>query len=188
ATGGPGPGQAAKAATATIPIVFNSGSDPVREGLVASFNRPGGNATGVNVLLSAMEGKRLGLLREMVPNGALIAVLLNPAMPTFDGQVNDVQAAARSVGQRLHILRASNDGEIVAAFATAAELSAGALLVGADPFLFTRREHLLGLASRYSIPVIYVLRAYVTPGGLLRYWISLAGAHHLVVLNTDRTL
>jgi putative ABC transport system substrate-binding protein len=93
ATGGPGPGQAAKAATATIPIVFNSGADPVREGLVASFNRPGGNATGVNVLLSALEGKRLGLLREMVPNAALIAVLLNPAMPTFDDQVNDVQPA-----------------------------------------------------------------------------------------------
>jgi putative tryptophan/tyrosine transport system substrate-binding protein len=115
ATGGPASGQAAKAATAIIPIVFNSGTDPVQEGLVASFNRPGGNATGVNVLLSAMEGKRLGLLRDMVPNAALIAVLLNPAMPTFDGQVNDVQAAARSVGQRLHILRASNDGEIDAA-------------------------------------------------------------------------
>jgi putative ABC transport system substrate-binding protein len=136
ATGGPGPGQAAKAATATIPIVFNSGSDPVREGLVASFNRPGGNATGVNVLLSAMEGKRLGLLREMV----------------------------------------------------AAELRAGALLVGADPFLFTRREHLLGLASRYSIPAIYELREYAAAGGLMSYGVNLAEAYRLVGVYTGRIL
>jgi putative tryptophan/tyrosine transport system substrate-binding protein len=188
ATGGPASGQAAKAATATIPIVFNSGTDPVQEGLVASFNRPGGNATGVNVLLSAMEGKRLGLLREMVPNAALIAVLLNPAMPTFDGQVNDVQAAARSVGQRLHILRASNDGEIDAAFTTAAELRAGALLVGADPFMFTRRERLLGLASRYAIPAIYELREYAAAGGLMSYGISLAEAYRLVGVYTGRIL
>jgi len=188
ATGGPGPGQAAKAATATIPIVFNSGADPVREGLVASFNRPGGNATGVNVLLSALEGKRLGLLREMVPNAALIAVLLNPAMPTFDDQVNDVQAAAFSVGQRLHILRASNDGEIDAAFATAAELRTGALLVGADPFLFTRRERLLGLASRYAIPAIYELREYAAAGGLMSYGIRLAEAYRLVGVYTGRIL
>src|SRR5262249_41853784 len=120
ATGGPASGQAAKAATATIPIVFVSGADPVREGLVASLNRPGGNATGVNVLLPAMEGKRLGLLHEMMPNVALIGVLLNPAMPTFDSQLSDVQAAARSVGQQLHILRASNAGEIDAFFAKAA--------------------------------------------------------------------
>ena len=188
ATGGPGSGQAAKAATATIPIVFSSGADPVREGLVASFNRPGGNATGVNVLLSAMEGKRLGLLREMVPDAALIAVLLNPAMPTFDDQVNDVQTAARSVGQRLHILRASNDGEIDAAFATAAELRAGALLVGADPFLFIRREHLLGLASRYSIPAIYELREYAAAGGLMSSGVNLAEAYRLVGVYTGRVL
>jgi putative ABC transport system substrate-binding protein len=125
ATGGDASGRAAKAATATIPIVFTSGADPVREGLVASFNRPGGNATGVNVLLTAMEGKRLALLREMVPTAALIAVLLNPAAATFDSQVNDVQAAAHSVGQQLRILHASNDGEIDAAFAAAAELRVG---------------------------------------------------------------
>src|SRR5262249_160186 len=121
-------------------------------------------------------------------NAALIAVLLNPAMPTFDGQVNDVQAAARSVGQRLHILRASNDGEIVAAFATAAELSAGALLVGADPFLFTRREHLLGLASRYSSREIMELREYATAGGLRSYGISLAEAYRLVGVYPGRIL
>src|SRR5215469_8338273 len=109
AVGGPNSGQAAKAATTTIPIVFISGADPVKEGLVASLNRPGGNATGVNPLLAAMEGKRLGLLRELVPNAALIAVLLNPGLPSFDGQLNDDQVAARSVGPRLHIVRASNE-------------------------------------------------------------------------------
>jgi len=183
ATGGDASGRAAKAATATIPIVFTSGADPVREGLVASFNRPGGNATGVNVLLNAMEGKRLALLREMVPTAALIAVLLNPALPTFDGQV-----AARSVGQQLHILRASNDGEIDAAFAAAAELRAGALLVAADPFFYSRRERLVGLASRHAIPAIYELRGYAAAGGLMSYGISVAEAYRLVGVYTGRIL
>jgi putative ABC transport system substrate-binding protein len=169
ATGGPASGQAAKAATAMIPIVFTSGADPVQEGLVASLNRPGGNATGVNVLLPAMESKRLGLLREMVPNAALIGVLLNPAMPTFDGQVNDVQEGGRAVGQQLHILRASNEAEIDAAFATAVERRVGALLVAADPFMFTRREQLVALAARHAIPAIYEIREYATAGGLMSY-------------------
>ena len=160
----------------------------MREGLVASFNRPGGNATGVNVLLNAMDGKRLGLLREMVPTAALIAVLLNPALPTFDGQLNDVQAAARSVGQQLHILRASNDGEIDAAFAAAAELRAGALLVAADPFFYSRRERLVGLASRHAIPAIYELRGYAAAGGLMSYGISVAEAYRLVGVYTGRIL
>ena len=160
----------------------------MREGLVASFNQPGGNATGVNVLLAAMEGKRLALLREMVPTAALIAVLLNPAIPYFDSQLNDVQAAARSVGQQLHILRASNDGEIDAAFAAAAELRAGALLVTADPFLFSRRERLVGLASRYAIPAIYELREYAAAGGLMSYGISLTEVYRLVGVYTGRIL
>ena len=188
ATGGPVSGQAAKAATTTIPIVFISGADPVQEALVASLNRPGGNPTGVNVLLPAMESKRLGLLREMVPNAAVIGVLLNPAMPTFGSQVDDVQAAARAVGQRLHILRASNDGEIDAAFATAAELGVGALLVAADPFLSTRRDHLVGLASRYAIPAIYEIREYVAAGGLMSYGVNLAEAYRLVGGYTGRIL
>ena len=188
ATGGPASGQAAKAATATIPIVFISGADPVREGLVESLNRPGGNATGVNVLLPAMEGKRLGLLREMVPNAALIGVLLNPALPTFGSQLSDVQAAARSVGQRLHILRASNAGEIDAAFAKAAELRTGGLLVAADPFLFSRRENLVELASRYAIPAIYEIREYAAAGGLMSYGVSLGEAYRLVGVFTGRIL
>src|SRR5215470_1207279 len=177
ATGGPAAGQAAKAATATIPIVFISGADPVREGLVESLNRPGRNATGVNPLLPAMEGKRLGLLREVVPNAALIGVLLNSAMPAFDRQLSDVEAAARSVGQRLYILRATNEGEIDAAFAKAAELRIGGLLVAADPFIASRRERLVELASRYAIPAIYEIREYAAAGGLMSYGISLANAY-----------
>lgn len=188
ATGGDASGRAAKAATATIPIVFTSGGDPVREGLVASFNRPGGNATGVNLLLTAIEGKRLELLREMVPTAALIAVLLNPANAAVGGQVNDFQAAARSAGQQLHILRASNDGEIDAAFAAAAELRVGALLVASDPFFNSRRERLAELASRYAIPAIYELREYAAAGGLMSYGINLAEAYRLVGVYTGRIL
>jgi putative ABC transport system substrate-binding protein len=188
ATGGDASGRAAKAATATIPIVFTSGADPVREGLVASFNRPGGNATGVNVLLAAMEGKRLALLREMVPSAAPIAVLLNPGIPYFDNQLNDVQSAARSVGQQLDIMRASNDGEIDGAFAAAAELRVGALLVAADPFLFSRRDRLVALASRYAIPAIYELREYAAAGGLMSYGISLTEVYRLIGIYTGRIL
>jgi putative ABC transport system substrate-binding protein len=137
---------------------------------------------------TAMEGKRLGLLREMVPNVALIGVLLNPAMATFDGQVSDVQAAAGSVGQRLHILRASNDGEIDAAFAKAAELRTGGLLVAADPFLSSRREHLVALAARYAIPAIYEWRDFVEAGGLMSYGTDLTEAYRLAGIYAGRIL
>jgi putative ABC transport system substrate-binding protein len=139
AVGGPNSGQAAKAATPTIPMVFISGTDPVREGLVASLKKPGGNATGVNPLLPAMESKRLGLLRELMPNAALIAVLLNPASrDNFNRQINDVQEAARAVGQEFLVLRASSEEEIETALATAAERRANGLLVAADPFMLSR--------------------------------------------------
>jgi putative ABC transport system substrate-binding protein len=188
ATGGPASGQAAKAATAAIPIVFLSGADPVQEGLVASLNRPGGNATGVNLLLPAMEGKRLGLLREVAPNVALIGVLANPATPFFDRQVNDVQDTARRVGQQVHILRASSDENIEAAFATMTELKVGALQVCADPFKLSRRERLVALAARYAIPAIYEVREYATAGGLMSYGVSLADAYRMAGLYTGRIL
>ena len=178
AVGGLNSGEAAKAATATIPIVFISGTDPVREGLAASLNKPGGNATVVNPLLPAMEGKRLGFLRELIPSAALIAVLLNPAsQDNFNRQINDVQEAAHGVGQQLLILRASNEEEIEAAFATAAERRAGALLVAADPFMLSRRERIVALAAHYAIPAIYEGREYVTAGGLMSYGISLTSAY-----------
>jgi putative tryptophan/tyrosine transport system substrate-binding protein len=178
AVGGPNSGQAAKAATTTIPIVFISGTDPVKEGLVASLNKPGGNATGVSPLLPAMEAKRLGLLREIIPNAALVAVLLNPAsQDNFSRQLNDVQGAARDVGQQLLVLQASSEEEIEAAFATAAERRANGVLVAADPFMLSHRDRLVALAARYTIPAIYEVREYATAGGLMSYGISLANAY-----------
>ena len=132
ATGGTAAGLAAKAATSAIPIVFLAGDDPVRLGLVASLNRPGGNATGVNILLQEMEGKRLGLVRELVPTGALIAVLLNPSNANFQTQLRDVTDAARTVGQQIRVLNASNEWDIHAAFTTLNTLRAAALLVGSS--------------------------------------------------------
>jgi putative ABC transport system substrate-binding protein len=134
ATGGTAAGLAAKAATSAIPIVFISGDDPVRLGLVASLNRPGGNATGLNILLQEMEGKRLGLVRELLPAGVLIAVLLNPSNANYQTQLQDVTDAARAVGQQIQILNATNERDIHAAFTTLNKLRAAALLVGGDPF------------------------------------------------------
>ena len=134
ATGGNAAGLAAKAATTTIPIVFTGGGDPVRLGLVASLNRPGGNATGVSVLISAAEPKRLGLLRELVPTAELTAVLVNPNNVNAENQSQDTREAARAIGQQIHILHASTEPALEIAFATMAQLRAGALLVGADAF------------------------------------------------------
>ena len=189
AVGGPNSGQAAKGATTTIPIVFISGTDPVQEGLVASLNKPGGNATGVNPLLPAMEGKRLGLLREIIPKAALIAVLLNPTSPdNFNRQMNDIQEAARQVGQQLLVLRATSEDEIEAAFATAAERRVNGLLVAADPFMLSRRERLVALAAHYAIPAIYEVREYATTGGLMSYGISLANAYRQAGIYVGRIL
>jgi len=189
AVGGPNSGQAAKAATATIPIVFISGTDPVQEGLVASLNKPGGNATGVNPLLPAMEGKRLGLLRQLIPNAALIAVLLNPASrDNFNRQMNEIQEAAREVEQQLLVLRASSEEEIEAAFATAAERRANGLLVAADPFLLSRRERIVALAAHYAIPAIYEVRDYATAGGLMSYGINLVNAYQQAGVYVGRIL
>jgi putative ABC transport system substrate-binding protein len=188
ATGGPASGLAAKTVTATTPIVFVSGGDPVKEGFVASFNRPGGNATGINLLLSAMEGKRLGLLRELVPSAALIGVLLNPAMPTFDDQLKEIQEAARAMAQQISVLHVSNEREIDAAFVSAAELRVGALLVTADPFMFSRLDRLIALAKRNSVPVFYFAREFAAAGGLISYGISLAEAYRLVGIYTGRIL
>ncbi len=189
AVGGPNSGQAAKAATTTIPIVFISGTDPVQEGLVASLNKPGGNATGVNPLLPAMEGKRLGLLLEIIPKAALIAVLLNPTLrDNFNRQMNDVQEAARQVGQQLLVLRASSEDEIEAAFVTAAERRVSGLLVAADPFMLSRRERLVTLAAHYAIPAIYEVREYTTAGGLMSYGISLANAYRQAGIYVGRIL
>ena len=179
ATASSAPGLAAKAATTTIPIVFSTGGDPVKDGLVSSLNRPGGNVTGIFVLLTAVEGKRLGILRQMVPTAALIAVLLNPTDPAFDRQLKDLNEAAGAVGQKLQILRASSEQEIEAAFAAAAQSRVGAMLVGADAFFSNRRDQLVALEAHYAIPTIFHLRDFPAIGGLMSYGTSLPAAYRL---------
>jgi ABC-type uncharacterized transport system substrate-binding protein len=187
ATGGPDSGRAAKAATSTIPIVFVTG-EAVRDGLVQSLNRPGGNATGVNLLVTELEGKRLGLLRELVPTATLIAVLLNPTFSAFASQLLDIQGAARTVGQQIHILRASSDPELEAALATAAQIRAGALLVAADPALFAKRDWIAALAAHHAIPAMYETREYAMAGGLVSYGVSIADAYRHAGIYAGRIL
>jgi len=138
--GSPPAALAAKAATTTIPIVFTSGEDPIKLGLVASYNRPGGNVTGIALLVDVLGAKRLGLLRDIVPAATLIAVLLHPSWPTFETQLNDVQEAARAVGQQIHVLHANTEREIDAAFDKAKELRASAMMVGPSTFFIARRD------------------------------------------------
>src|SRR5215471_16849880 len=159
---------AAKAATSTIPVVFNVGVDPVRAGLVPSLNRPGGNVTGVT-FLAALEPKRLGLLRELIPQADLVAVLRNPNYPEAEVQLKDVHEATRTIGQQTLILTATTDTEIDTAFATVAQERVGALMVCADPFFDVRRERIVALATRHRVPAIYHWREYVVGGGLLSY-------------------
>jgi ABC-type uncharacterized transport system substrate-binding protein len=179
-TGGIGAAIAGKQATSTIPIVFTAGDDPIKHGVVASLNRPGGNVTGIYNFISAIEAKRFGLLRETVPTAASIAVLLNPSYPGFDLQSRDLQEAARAVGQEIHVLNASSEADIHAAFRTVARLPAAALLVGADPFFNGRREQLVTLAAHYNVPTMYELREYAVAGGLMRYGTNLADAYRQV--------
>jgi putative tryptophan/tyrosine transport system substrate-binding protein len=186
ATGGSA--LAAKATTATIPIVFSSSDDPVKLGLVASLNRPGGNATGINFFVSQMEGKRLGLLHELVPTAALTGVLLNPNNAPFEFQLKDVQEAARSIGQQIHVLHASNEQDIHAAFRNFVRMQVQALLVGGDPFFNGRREQLVTLAAHYAIPAIYELREYVTAGGLMSYGTNLPDTYRQIGIYTARIL
>jgi putative ABC transport system substrate-binding protein len=188
ATGGTAAALAAYAATTRIPIVFASGVDPVTSGLVISLNRPGGNATGVYVFQQVLEGKRLGLLRELVPAAALIAVLLNPTNADFQTQLRGVQEAARAVGQQLNILSASTEGDIDTAFATVTESRAGALLVGSDPFFNSRLDQVVALAARHVIPAIYEGRDFAMSGGLASYGTSLVDAYRQVGIYTGRIL
>jgi putative tryptophan/tyrosine transport system substrate-binding protein len=186
--GGPAAALAAKTATAAIPIVFTSGEDPVKIGLVASYNRPGGNVTGVAALIEVLGAKRLGLLREVVPTGTLIAVLLNPAEPAFETQLNDVQDAARALGQQIEVLRASTEREIDAAFATATQVRAGAMLVGISFFYTLRREQLVTLAARAALPTIYGQREFMSAGGLMSYATDLPGVYHQAGIYTGKVL
>jgi putative ABC transport system substrate-binding protein len=188
ATGGTPPALAAKAATKTIPIVFTIGADPVKLGLVDSLNRPGGNVTGVHLFISQMEGKRLGLLRELVPSAVLIAVLLNPNNPNAATQLKVVQEAARALGQQIHILHASSEAELEAALATARQVSSGALLVAADPFFNSRRTYIIALAARHAIPAIYEQREHALAGGLMSYGTNLSDGYRQAGIYAGRIL
>jgi ABC-type uncharacterized transport system substrate-binding protein len=188
ATGGTISAQAAKAATATIPIVFNVGDDPIKSGLIVSFNRPGGNLTGVNTQSPALEPKRLGLLRELVPQAAIVAVLLNPTNPDADLQSRDLQVAATAIGQQLRIFNASSEGDLDAAFAALVQQRADALLVGNDVFFTNRREQIVALAARHAVPTIYAFRQFAESGGLMSYSTNLVEVYRQVGLYVGRIL
>jgi ABC-type uncharacterized transport system substrate-binding protein len=179
---------AAKTATTAIPIVFTVGGDPVKDGLVASLNRPGGNATGVSLFFGELIAKRLELLRELVPKATTIAVLLNPNNPNAESRLGDLQAAARAIGQQIHVLNVYSESEIERSFATFVQLGAEALLVGDDPFLESRRVHIITLASRHAVPAIYDTRDYTVAGGLMSYGTSFVDASLQVGIYTGRIL
>lgn len=170
---GPPATLAAKAATSTIPIVATFDSDPVERGLIASLNRPGGNATGVSVLTSELEPKRLGLLRDLVPQAKTLGILLNPNFPAAAAQLRDIQQAASVGGLQVEVLRAAAESEIDAAFEAAAQKRLPALIVAADPFFLTQRDKLAALAARHAIPTISSFREYAAVGGLMSYGIDL---------------
>jgi putative ABC transport system substrate-binding protein len=179
---------AAKQATATIPIVFGAGGDPVALGFVASLNRPGGNVTGINFFTQGLEAKRLGLLREMVPKAATIAVLVNPNYSPAEGQLRDVQEAADRLGVQLVVLRANSESDFAGAFADLVRHRVGALLVTASPFFFSRRVQLVVLATRHAMPTIYEWREYTEIGGLMSYGTSIADAYRQCGVYSGRVL
>jgi putative ABC transport system substrate-binding protein len=186
--GGPPAAVAAKAATQTIPIVFTSGDDPVRLGLVASFSRPGGNCTGVSELADEIDEKRLGLLHDVVPNATTIAVLLNPKSASFAAQSKQLQQAAQTKGFQLAVLGAATEQQIDEAFATLAQSHAGALLIGGDPLFASARKQLVAHAASQSIPTMFHDSSAVEDGGLIGYGPSFADAYRLAGEYTGRVL
>ena len=186
--GGPPAAQAAKSATSTIPIVFTSGDDPVQVGLVASINRPGGNITGVHIFFSELESKKLGLLRELVPQAGVIAALVNPSFASAGRQTTELQAAARKLGQQIKIINASNEHELDTAFASMAQLRVDAMIVAADPFFSARRNQIVSLAARYAIPAVFEQRAFAGAGGLMSYGTNIEYSYRQAGIYTGRIL
>ena len=187
-TGGAVPALAAKSATATIPIVFLTGDDPVENGLVASLARPGGNLTGFSIITVELMPKRLELLSELVPQARVIALLANPNRLTAERMIRDVQEAARARGVQLSILKAGTESEIDAAFANLVPLQARALVVGTDQFFSSRRDQLVALAARHAVPAIYEWREFVAAGGLISYGTSRTAAYRQVGIYVGRIL
>jgi putative ABC transport system substrate-binding protein len=187
-SGGTAPALAAKNATSTIPIVFVGGTDPVAGGLVASFARPGGNVTGLSLMNTELNPKRLELLSELVPQARVIALLVNPNNPQTASVIRDVEEAARAKGLQLPILEAGADGDFETAFASLVQRQAGALIVGSDPFFFSRREQLVARASRHAVPAIYEWREFAVDGGLISYGSSLTGTGRQVGIYVGKIL
>jgi len=179
---------AAKTATATIPIVFNQGLDPVQSGLVSSLNRPGGNITGVTVLSAELAGKRLDMLHELLPTAAVVALLINPTNPVSASETTSLEGAARVLGLELHILQASSPSEIEAAFETLVGLRAGALIVSADALFTNHRAQTVALAARHAVPAIYAYRLFPADGGLISYGADLADSYRQAGILTGKIL
>jgi putative ABC transport system substrate-binding protein len=188
ATGGPGPALAAKAATATIPIVFTGGGDPVQHGLVASLSHPGGNATGIVNISSELEAKRLELLHEMVPKAAAIGMLVNPAFPDAEIQSRQVQNAALTLGLQLYVQNASTEGSFDTAFKAFVTQHIGALFVGNDALFLSRREQLTALAAQHSLPAMYFFREFVAAGGLMSYATSILDGYRQAAVYAAKIL
>jgi putative ABC transport system substrate-binding protein len=186
--GGESSAIAARAATATIPIVSLFTDDPVERGFVASLNRPGGNVTGISLLNGALEAKRLGLLHEIVPTAATLGFLLNPSYPGTASQLRDMQEAARTIGLQIHVLNAGTDPGIDAAFEAVARNSIPALVVAVDPFFVTRRDKLVAMAKRHALPTMYSLREFVVSGGLISYGVDLSDMYRQAGVYAGRIL
>jgi putative tryptophan/tyrosine transport system substrate-binding protein len=187
-TGGETSAIAAKAATTTIPIVFNTGTDPVRLGLVASLARPGGNATGVNIFTTELAEKRLGLLLDVVPRTATIAILLNPNFAPALANAREAENAARAVGREIVFFNAASESEIDTAFVGVAQLGSRALLVGSDPYFNSRREQIVALAARHGIPAVYEWREFAQAGGMMSYGTNLLEAYRQLGIYVGRIL
>jgi putative ABC transport system substrate-binding protein len=188
AAGSPKSARAAKIATATVPIVFDTNDDPVKLGLVTSFNRPAGNATGVSFFTAALDGKRLELLHDLIPKAVAIGVLINPDSPSTERVLSEIQGVARTTGLQVLTIRANSERSIDEAFATFANRRAEALLVSTDPFFTISREQLTALAARYAIPTIYGRREFVAAGGFASYGESLAEAYRQMGIYTGKIL
>ena len=188
AIGSPVPARVAKAATSTIPIVFAYGGDPVSDGLVASFNRPGGNVTGITFVGTALTTKKLEFLREIALGVTDIGLLVNPSGTLAEIQIKDVREAVQSLGQRLHVENVSSQGELDSAFSAFSQFKVGAVLVGTDPIFAIYRDQLIALAARHKIPAIYNLREYCEAGGLMSYGASLANTWSQAAVYVTRIL
>jgi putative ABC transport system substrate-binding protein len=179
---------AAKDATATIPIVFETAGDPIKLGLVASLNRPGGNVTGMTQLSSELVAKRLGILHDLIPTATTIGLLVNPTDPRAETQTGEMQEAAHALGLQIHVLNASTEGEINTVFAILSQLRLGALLVVTSNLFSRRREQFVTLAARQGVPAIYQYREYVAAGGLISYGTSITDAYRQAGIYTGRIL